>query len=86
MKKGARLQEVRRDVFMWKAITVWDRLSKAAATKVLKTISGSFKRKHIVQTLNLDLYHAGGEEEEGPRVLHLKAKRYLGTRAHGPRG
>lgn len=36
-----------------------------------------------MQTLNLDLCHAGGEREEEPNVLHHKAKRYLGTHPHG---
>ena len=50
---------------------------------IKESISRAFRRKHIVQTLNLDLCHVGGEREEGPRVLHLQAKRYLGTHPHG---
>lgn len=66
---------------------MWDRLSKAtmeaAATNVLKRALAWLLKGNNVQTLNLDLCHAGGEREEEPNVLHHKAKRYLGTHPHG---
>lgn len=52
---------------------------------IKESINGAFKRIHIVQTLNLDLCHAGGEGEEGLRVLHLQAKRYSGAHPLGSR-
>lgn len=74
---------------MWKAITVGqavrgsDGISSHECTK--EGIREAFKRKHMLQTLNLDLCHASEEREEGPRVLHLQAKRYLGIHPHSSR-
>lgn len=38
-KEGVRLREVRRGAFMWKAIIVWDGLSKAAMEAAATNIS-----------------------------------------------
>lgn len=53
--------------------------------KCIKEIIRAFKRKPIVQALNLDLCLEGQEREEGQRVLHLQDKKYLGMHPSGSR-